>query len=184
MRRTARIASLGLTLLRWTVLGTVLGACGALGLAKASGLETMTIMSGSMEPAIHTGDVVAAEPIVPLDARVGDVITFQEPRGQGRLITHRVSRMRVREGKVGFVTKGDANDHGERWQISADGRVARVTNRAPGLGYAVAFVRDPQKRLWLISVPAVVLGLVELWRIWRPRKPPSDPVGPPSEAPA
>jgi len=169
-----RRPTVALAALRWMVLGLALGLVGALGLAKVTGHETLTVMSGSMEPAIHTGDVVAAKPISPLDARVGDVITFQEPHGKGRLITHRVRRMRADEDKVRFVTKGDANNTVEEWQIASDGKVARVTNRGWKIGYALAFVRDPEKRLFLISIPAVLLGLFELVRIWRPR--PSPPV--------
>ena len=36
-------------------------------------------MSGSMQPAIHTGDVVVDESIAPAEARVGDVVTFKDP---------------------------------------------------------------------------------------------------------
>ncbi len=158
-----------LTTLRWTVLGVALGLVALLVGAKATGQETMTVMSGSMEPAIHTGDVVVAKPIAPPDARVGDVITFQEPGGKGRLITHRVQSMRAQGRKVTFVTKGDANNSTERWRIPETGKLARVTNRVEKLGYLMAFLRDPQKRLWLISLPAVLLGVFELVRIWRPR---------------
>ena len=168
-----RVAALMGSVLRWTVLGAALGLVIALAGAKAFGYESMTVMSGSMEPRIHTGDVVVAKPISPLDARVGDVISFQEPHGKGRLITHRVRSMRVQAHKVRFVTKGDANNTTERWQIPGNGKIARVTNRGWKVGYALAFVRDPEKRLWLISLPAVLLGLFELVRIWRP-----SPAGP------
>ncbi len=160
-----------------------IGLLGALGAAKAFGYETMTVMSGSMEPRIHTGDVVVAKPISPLDARVGDVISYQEPHGEGRLITHRVRSMRIQTGKVRFITKGDANNTSERWQIPADGKIARVTHRGWKVGYVLAFLRDPQNRLWLISIPAILLGLFELVRIWRPR-PSLDPVPKSREAPA
>ncbi len=41
----------------------------------------------------------------------------------------------------------------------------------PKLGYGLGFLRDPAKRLWLLGVPALLLGLFELVRIWRPERP-------------
>jgi len=58
----------------------------------AFGLQAFTVMSGSMEPAIRTGDLIVAEHIALLDARPGDVVTFVDPLNRGRLITHRVRR--------------------------------------------------------------------------------------------
>jgi len=152
----------------WTVAGFVLVIAATLFVAHASGRQSLTVMSGSMEPTIHTGDVVVTKPIAPMDARVGDVLTYKEPHGAGRLITHRVKAMQAAGEKVGFTTQGDANDTSERWQVAATGQIARVTHRVPKLGYALGFMRDPNKRLWLLAIPALLLGLFELVRIWRP----------------
>ena len=152
----------------WTVAGFVIVLAGALLVAQASGRQSLTVMSGSMEPTIHTGDVVVTKPIAPMDTRVGDVVTYKEPHGAGRLITHRVKAMQAAGEKVGFTTQGDANDTSERWQVAATGQIARVTHRVPKLGYALGFMRDPNKRLWLLAIPALLLGLFELVRIWRP----------------
>ena len=155
----------------WAVAGFAIALAIALVIAQASGHQSLTVMSGSMEPAIRTGDVVVAKPISPIDARVGDVITYKEPHGKGRLITHRVKTMQALQGKVRFTTQGDANDTSEHWQVATTGQIARVTHRVPKLGYALGFLRDPTKRLWLLAIPAVLLGLFELVRIWRPTRP-------------
>jgi signal peptidase I len=152
----------------WTVAGFVIFLAAALLVAQASGRQSLTVMSGSMEPTIRTGDVVVTKPIAPMDTRVGDVVTYKEPHGAGRLITHRVKAMHAAGEKVGFTTQGDANDTSERWQVAATGQIARVTHRVPRLGYALSFMRDPNKRLWLLAIPALLLGLFELVRIWRP----------------
>ena len=49
----------------------------------ALGGRSYTVMSGSMEPRIHTGDVVAEERIAPRDMRSGDIVTFQDPDVRG-----------------------------------------------------------------------------------------------------
>lgn len=159
------------TLLRvagWTVAGFAIALAVTLVVAHAAGRQSLTVLSGSMEPTISTGDVVVATPIAPMDARVGDVVTYKEPGGEGRLITHRVKTMRALEDKVRFTTQGDANDTGERWQVATTGQIARVTHRVPKLGFALGFLRDPNRRLFLIAIPALLLGMFELVRIWRP----------------
>lgn len=95
-------------------------------------------------------------------------VTYKEPHGEGRLITHRVKTVQALQGKVRFTTQGDANDTSEHWQVATTGQIARVTHRVPKLGYGLGFLRDPEKRLFLLAIPALLLGLFELVRIWRP----------------
>ena len=158
-------------IVRWMLAGLSGGVTLAVALATLSGSQSLTVMSGSMEPAISTGDVVLTKPMPPADARVGDVVTYKEPKAPGRLITHRIRSIRVKDRSYVFVTKGDANDSVERWKVAANGRIARVTHHAPRLGYVLAYLRDPAKRRWILVVPAVLLGLFELVRIWRPSPP-------------
>lgn len=167
----ARSARTLITVAGWTAAGFAIALAVTLLVAHASGRQSLTVMSGSMEPTIDTGDVVVAKPIAPMDARVGDVVTYKEPHGEGRLITHRVKTMQALQDKVRFTTQGDANDTSEHWQVATTGQIARVTHRVPKLGYALGFLRDPSKRLFLIAIPALLLGLFELVRIWRPARP-------------
>ena len=166
--RSARVA---LRVAGWAVAGFAIALAASLVVAHLSGRQGLTVLSGSMEPAIGTGDVVVAKPMSPTDATVGDVVTYKEPHGEGRLITHRVKRMEARGDRVRFTTQGDANDTSERWQVANTGQISRVTHRVPKLGYGLGFLRDPAKRLWLLGVPALLLGLFELFRIWRPERP-------------
>jgi signal peptidase I len=139
----------------------------ALGVARLAGYQTFTILSGSMEPAIATGDLVFDERIAAADARVGDVITFPEP-GTRRLITHRLVHKRIGGGVARMGTKGDANNTPERWNIRADGQIGRVAFRVPKGGYASAYVNKRDMQLMLVVVPALLLGILQLVRIWRP----------------
>jgi signal peptidase I len=151
------------------------GAAGAVALAiaiaVAFGDRPLTEMSGSMNPAIQTGDVVISKPIHPLEARPGDIVTFKDPASGGRhLITHRLRSFDVHGGTVVAVTKGDANNTVERWAAPAGARIGRVVLRVPRLGYALALSRGPFGKLLLIVIPALMLGALELVRIWRPRR--------------
>jgi signal peptidase len=171
---SAQIAS-SRALRRFGVLALSLFAGLAAGLVIASvalyplGYRPFTVLSGSMSPAIEAGDVVVDSSISPLDAHVGDVVTFPDPQNRSRLITHRLRRVRARGGTVEMVTKGDSNNTSERWSVPAHGRIGRVEYRVPMVGYALAWVSGKHGKLLLIALPAFLLGAYELVRIWRPR---------------
>ena len=137
----------------------------------AIGWRTLSVMSGSMSPAIETGDAVLTRPVAPASLRAGDVVTFRDPEGTDRLITHRVRWVRSFDGKVEVTTKGDANDTTERWQVAADGRVGRVVVRLPKAGYLLAPSASPVGRLALVAVPTFLLGALALIGIWRTQQP-------------
>jgi signal peptidase len=151
----------------WAVIGAIAVALAAVVAPYALGGRSYTVMSGSMEPRIHTGDVVAEQKISPRDMRSGDIVTFQDPDVDGRMITHRVRSTREHDGIVSVVTKGDANNTVERWTIPVDGQLGRVKYRVAHVGYALAFTRTPTGKIVLIVIPALLLGLLELRRIWR-----------------
>jgi signal peptidase len=69
-----------------------------------------------------------------------------------------------------MITKGDANNSVERWSLPLSGTIGRVAYRLPRLGYALAFTRGPISHVVLIVIPVVILGVAELYRIWRPRR--------------
>jgi signal peptidase len=121
-----------------------------------------------MEPAISTGDLVVDERITAADTRVGDVITFPEP-GTRRLITHRLVHKRVSGGKAHMRTRGDANNAPERWSAPADGEIGRVGLVVPKGGYVAAYVNQRTSQLLLVVIPAVLLGILMLIRIWAPQ---------------
>jgi signal peptidase I len=165
-----RIVSAGIL---WTIGGVLFGLCMAVTLPFFFGIKSLTVLSGSMEPTIHVGDIVVVRQIAPLDARVGDVVTFRDPADRDKLITHRVRKMSVADGVVAFETKGDANTSVERWKIANDGTIGLVLYRVPKLGYALFYVHGALGRLLLVVVPALLLGGYEIWRIWSPDKPPA-----------
>lgn len=135
-----------------------------------AGYQPFTVLSGSMAPTIGVGDVVVVKRIAPLDARVADVVTFPSPDHPSRLVTHRVVRMRASHGRVSFETRGDANTGLERWSVAQSGRIGRAVYRIPKLGYAANYLGSRLGRLGFLVVPAILLGVLELKRIWRPAR--------------
>ncbi|HVM12115.1 MAG TPA: signal peptidase I, partial [Actinomycetota bacterium] len=149
-------AMLALALLTFTVLGLML----------ASGLRPLVVRSGSMEPAIGTGDVVFTRMVPPALLKRGEVVTFRDPSRGDDLVTHRVVEVRRAATSFGFVTRGDANTGVERWSVERDGRIGRMALRVPRAGYVLAVFATAPVRAALLAAGFLVLSIVALRRIW------------------
>jgi signal peptidase len=125
----------------------------------------LTVLSGSMEPTLHTGSIVAIAPRK--DYKIGEVITFGEIGKDKTPVTHRIKDVKIADGKNIFITKGDANnveDNSETPQSEVKGK---VLFSIPFLGYALNFVKQPMGFALVIIIPAVLIIWEEAKKIWR-----------------
>ena len=76
--------------------------------------------------------------------------------------------MHVEGDTVVFVTKGDANTGVEHWALGKDGTIGRVAFHVPKMGYFMVWFHSRYGLLLLIVLPTLLLGMSELWRLWRP----------------
>lgn len=165
-RRVPRALRLTATLLVWVAFGLLTGLVAAPTLPLAFGMRSLVVLSGSMEPALHVGDVTIVRRIRPAQAHVGDVITFSAP-STGRLTTHRVRAVRPTAGRYAFVTKGDANNAVERWTVPPGADLSRAIFRIPMIGRVVIVAHTPMGWSLLVALPLGLLAGHELRRIWR-----------------
>lgn len=157
----------GLTLLS----GVLLATAAAIVLTRLAGLEPLSVLTGSMRPAIDPGDLVLVSRAPATAARPGDVITFASPDGRRRTITHRVVSVTPEAGELRFVTKGDANPAAERWSIPAGGRVGKVEATVPLAGYVAHPLAAGWTRGVLLGLLTAAGAAAALWLIWRPGRP-------------
>jgi signal peptidase len=174
MRALRGVRRAGGLLLRFTA-GLVAGLVLAAGLPVLFGLHSFTVLSGSMRPTLQVGDVTVTRPIPARDARVGDIVTFHDPGDRTRLVTHRITTLHLAGDQAIVTTKGDANNHAEHWTLPASGTVGRVAFHLPLIGWALVPMHGRNARLLLVVLPALLLGLIELGRIWRPSPPDPEP---------
>ncbi|HVM54049.1 MAG TPA: signal peptidase I [Acidimicrobiales bacterium] len=129
------------------------------------------VRSGSMEPAIPTGAMVAVTERDGAALRAGDVITFTAPGGSQR-VTHRIVEVIVEDsdggdgastGRRAFVTKGDANADADHWLVPATGTIDVVRFQVPYVGYVFGWLATPPVRVALVAVPLVAVVVVG-WR--------------------
>lgn len=129
--------------------------------------KVLSVLSGSMEPAIKTGDVIIVEPLKPEhQIAEGDVITFRAADAPDMLITHRVVGIVSVNGEpAAYVTKGDSNDTVDLSPVSRSQIVGIQRWRVPYYGYLSDFMRTPQGVVSLVIVPGVLLIAMEVRKI-------------------
>jgi signal peptidase len=150
------------------LLGVALMLALVLVASPLTGHRSLTVLSGSMEPTLEKGSVVIDEVIHPTEARVGDIVTFSDPANEERSITHRLRSVRVEGNTAHMVTRGDANDSGEQWEIALDGEIGRVAYHVPKVGYVRALV-GTRNGYVVLGLALVLLGGWVLADVWRPR---------------
>jgi signal peptidase I len=72
-------------------------------------VKARIVLTGSMAPAIHTGDVIITTPVSRKTPVIGDVIAYQAKRFNGdsvAVFSHRIVSGNI---ETGFVVKGDSN---------------------------------------------------------------------------
>lgn len=161
-------------LLAAVLLVAVLLALGLLAL-KLSGWQALTVLTGSMRPAIVPGQVVIVSPEPASAMRPGQIVTYHRP-GLAGTITHRVRSVApVPGGRLKVTTRGDANDGAETWLISTSGTVGRHEATLPPLGGAIGLLVAGHGRPYFVGGVSLLGALAVLWWIWAPDRSRRDP---------
>jgi signal peptidase I len=135
------------------------------------GFQRYVIVSDSMTGTYDRGSLVYDKVVPTASLRVGDVITYEPPRGAGPegRVTHRIFAItNDRQGRRIYRTKGDANPAPDPWQFTlARPQQARVVFHVPYVGYAFAALAIRQVRMLVIGFPALLVAFSLLAGLWR-----------------
>ena len=129
------------------------------------GRQFRIVVSESMEPNIHKGDLVVIETVWEDEEefyrslQVGDVITFRwQAAGREVAVTHRITEIEENGGNLRFTLKGDAVENDTQVFTASEGRViGRVISNSSFFGGL----------LRCLIVPAAAIAAVEIARIVR-----------------
>jgi signal peptidase len=108
------------------------------------GFRYYDVLTGSMEPTYHVGDLIFVKVTDAANINVGDAATFNPGATEDSYLTHRVvEKLEDYQGTgvTCFKTKGDANDTEDPFVIDADRMIGVVKLRVPFMGYVVQFVQ-------------------------------------------
>lgn len=131
------------------------------------GYEVKVVQSGSMEPAIMTGGIVVVAPSETNSYQVGEVITFNTKDTGSVPVTHRVVEASGAGRSAIYYTKGDANQNNDPTPVRGYDVIGKVVVTVPYLGQVIEFARTPLGFILLIGLPALLIILDELFKIWR-----------------
>lgn len=146
LRKLARNIVTGLFIILILVAAIVL-------LAPFVGWHLDSVLSGSMEPAIHTGDLAILGPLATSDIQVGDIIAYHNGNVE---VCHRVTAVEGGD-QVRFITKGDANRSPDGTPVTPDKVNGKLAFSIPFAGYFIYFMKTPLGLFLTILLPILFL---------------------------
>ena len=123
------------------------------------GYSLFRVMTGSMEPTIHTNSLIVVKRTPAEELSEGDVITFysQDPSLNGEPNTHRIVRFEEQQGKRLIYTRGDANNIDDRYPTQDEDVIGKVIYTSAKLGTFVRLISKPLIFVPLILVPLAIM---------------------------
>ena len=129
------------------------------------------VSSESMVPVLKVNDVlVVRDGVTWNDLKAGDIIVFNQPDGEGKVIVHRVAEIATDDnGNKVIRTKGDANPGsipGTDYPITKEDYIGKVVYVLPGVGYITKIISPPVNYI----IIAVILAILFFNRMGRKDK--------------
>jgi signal peptidase len=119
------------------------------------------VSSGSMVPVLQVFDVLVVQGNDPFESvKVGDIIVFNRPAGQDRVIVHRVASI-IDDYPYTIRTKGDANPAsipGTDFPITDEEYIGKVAYVIPQIGYVTRILTPPINYIIIAAIIAVMIG--------------------------
>ena len=116
---------------------------------------------------LHTGDLIIIQGVNASDIHPGpypngDILVFRLSSQSDQLIVHRAIAETTVDGKISFVTQGDANSApGPGSPTPAENVIGKVVLRIPWIGHLALLMRD-QSGVYLILALIIIIIAVEL----------------------
>jgi signal peptidase len=133
-----------------------------IGLQVAFGTQNpfYVVASGSMIPELQVYDVLVVQGHITFEEiQVGDIIVFDRPSGQDRVIVHRVVSITDDNPKT-IRTKGDnnvASIPGTDFPITEKEYIGKVQFQIPQIGYVTQILKPPTNYILIVLVIGVMI---------------------------
>jgi signal peptidase I len=140
----------------------------------AWGWQALSIPTGSMRPHLPPASLVLVHRVPSSSLRVGDVITYTNPRTHQGTITHRIVKAYTVAGRIpAYMTKGDAN-HSADAPVVAGLVQGKMVWHIPYVGQAMMWAKTWTGIAVLVYVPALIVMMGETRKLalyWKRSKP-------------
>ncbi len=126
---------------------------------SVGGVSPMIVLTDSMRGTFDGGDLIFIRAVEADAVKVGDVISFFDPQGNGSsVVTHRVQEIVVKDGALSFRTMGDANNSEDTVPVPADKLIGVYTGfRIPGAGRVAMFMQTTAGLIVCVILPVLLL---------------------------
>ena len=126
------------------------------------GYATFVVISGSMEPTIHVGDVIIIEKVSSMDElKERDIVTYhgREDSFKGKTVTHRI--IRIEGDKI--VTKGDSvMNVKEDPAITYNDVIGKYVKTSAFLTTLYSVFTSKYGFLFIVFIPLMILLVVQI----------------------
>ena len=125
---------------------------------SVGGKFPMIVLTDSMLPVIESGDLIICQTAEADEIKVGDVISFYDPMGNGTsVVTHRVLEIKNEGGEITFRTKGDNNNTEDQVPVKAEDLIGIYQSRIPKVGHVAMFMQTTPGLIVCVVLPIVLL---------------------------
>ena len=132
---------------------------------SVGGVVPLIVLTDSMYPYIHSGDLILCDVAQPEEVEKGDVISFFDPAGNGTsVVTHRVLEVTEENGQIAWRTQGDANNTEDKDLVPAVNLVGVYRTRIPGAGNVAMFMQTTAGLIVCVVLPLILLVGYDLIR--------------------
>ena len=125
---------------------------------SVGGYLPLIVLTDSMYPYIESGDLIICHTIEGDDVKVGDVISYFDPEGNGTsIVTHRVTEVTTDDKGLAFKTKGDANNVEDSMLVPEKSLVGIYKSRIAGAGNVAMFMQTSTGLIVCVVLPLLLL---------------------------
>ncbi len=129
------------------------------------GYSPLFVLTDSMYPEIESGDLIICKSIDPAEIKVGDIISFFDPEGNGTsVVTHKVIEILNKDGTLSFRTQGTNNNTPDALPVPAENLVGIYQFRVGGAGSVAMFLQTTPGLLVCIVLPVGIFVAYEMLR--------------------
>lgn len=123
-----------------------------------AGYAPLIVLTDSMYPDIHAGDLIITRTIEGEEVQVGDTIAFFDPASNsGAIVTHQVIEIVEEDGVNKFRTKGIANNTEDKKLVEYEDLVGIYKFRIAGAGNIAMFMQTTAGLIVCVICPLLLL---------------------------
>lgn len=132
---------------------------------KLGGYFPLIVLTDSMYPEIHAGDLIICHQGDAEELEEGDIIAFYDPAWNGTtIVTHRIEAIVEGTDGLEITTKGDANNVADALTVPEEDVVGEYLMRIPNIGNVAMFMQTSTGLIVCVVLPLILMIAYDMIR--------------------